>query len=285
MGPPRRSYNCCGQRWPAQRERVGPDTMSVRAGESDPISRVEARDLSYVIDGRAILRDIRFHVAEREIFAVMGMSGSGKTTLLRHIIGLVRPTSGDVLIDGQAIGHLSERELGGVRRKMGMSFQYSALFDSLSVGDNVAFALRHHTRLSDDEIHAVVSEKLATVGMSGRESMMPADLSGGERKRVGIARALALEPSIMLYDEPSSGLDPIMAGVIDELIVRLRDELDVTSIIVSHDVKHVFGIADRAVMLHEGSIIAEGAPESLRRSDDGFVQQFISGSAAGPLTG
>ena len=258
--------------------------MSGRTAEAEHIPRVQVRHLAYSVDGAQILRDISFQVDARELFAVMGTSGCGKTTLLKNIIGLVRPTSGDVLIDGEPIGGLRERELTRVRRKMGMCFQYSALFDSLSAGENVAFPLRRHTRLPEPEIRAVVAEKLATVGMRGRESAMPEQLSGGERKRVGIARALALQPSIMLYDEPSSGLDPVMAGVIDDLIVRLRDELGVTSIVVSHHVKNVFGIADRVVMLHEGTMVAEGSPESLRRSQDPFVQQFISGSPSGPIT-
>ncbi|MFQ5809378.1 MAG: ABC transporter ATP-binding protein [Armatimonadota bacterium] len=257
--------------------------MSARTTEAEGVPRVEVRDLGYSVNGVAILSDISFHVDAGEILAVMGTSGCGKTTLLRNIIGLVRPTSGDVFVDGVPIAGLSERELVGVRRKMGMCFQYSALFDSMSVGENVAFPLRRHTRLPEDEIRAVVSEKLTIVGMDGRESMMPGELSGGERKRVGIARALALQPAIMLYDEPSSGLDPVMAGVIDELIVCLRDEFDVTSVLVSHHVKNVFEIADHVVMLHEGRMVAQSSPDGLRRSDDEFVQQFITGSVNGPI--
>ncbi|MGD8237794.1 MAG: ABC transporter ATP-binding protein [Armatimonadota bacterium] len=257
--------------------------MPARTTERDAVARVEIRDVSYAVDGVAILSDISLRVNAGEIFAVMGTSGCGKTTLLRNIIGLVRPTSGEVLVDGESIGGLSERELVRVRRKMGMSFQYSALFDSMSVGENVAFPLRRHARLSEDEIRSAVAEKLTTVGMEGRESMMPGELSGGERKRVGIARALALRPAIMLYDEPSSGLDPVMAGVVDDLIVCLRDELDVTSIVASHHVSNALGIADRVMMLHEGRMVAESSPESLRRSDDDFVRQFITGSANGPI--
>jgi phospholipid/cholesterol/gamma-HCH transport system ATP-binding protein len=258
--------------------------MSEPATNAERAPRVEVRDLSYAVGGETILHDMAFRVDAGEIFAVMGTSGCGKTTLLRNIIGLVRPSSGDVLIDGEAIGGLPERELARVRRKMGMSFQYSALFDSLTVGDNVAFPLTRHTELSADEIGEVVAEKLATVGMSGREDMMPAQLSGGERKRVGIARAIALQPSIMLYDEPSSGLDPVMAAIIDELIVQLRDQLEVTSIIVSHNVRNILDVADRVVMLHEGRIVAEGSPRQLQRSDDPFVHQFITGSVSGPIT-
>ncbi len=258
--------------------------MSDPAASAERAPRVEVRGLSYAVGAEAILHDIAFRVDAGEIFAVMGTSGCGKTTLLRNVIGLVRPTAGDVFIDGEGIGGLSERELSRVRRKMGMSFQYSALFDSLTVGDNVAFPLTRHTELSGDEIGEVVAEKLATVGMSGREDMMPAQLSGGERKRVGIARAIALEPSIMLYDEPSSGLDPVMAAIIDELIVQLRDQLEVTSIIVSHNVQNILDVADRVVMLHEGRIVAEGSPRQLRRSDDAFVHQFITGSVSGPIT-
>ncbi|MFQ6098610.1 MAG: ABC transporter ATP-binding protein [Armatimonadota bacterium] len=244
---------------------------------------VVVRDLGYEVDGHCILEGISFEVGGGEILGIMGMSGSGKTTILKNVMGLLRPTRGDIIIEGRSLRGLGERELAQIRRKMGMCFQYSALFDSLSVGENVAFPLRQHTRLKEAEIRRAVADKLETVGMSGTEEAMPGDLSGGERKRVSIARALALEPSIMLYDEPSAGLDPIMAGVIDRLIEKLSHELCVTSIIVSHHVHNVLGISDQVVMVHEGRMAAKGTPEELMESDAEIVRQFIEGSATGPI--
>jgi len=211
------------------------------------------------------------------------MSGSGKTSLLKSMIGLVRPTAGDVLVSGESIVKLPEKELARVRRNMGMCFQYAALFDSLNVGENVAFPLRQHTRLTEQEIAALVEQKLELVGMAGTQAKMPGDLSGGERKRVGIARAIALDPQIVLYDEPSSGLDPIMAGVIDHVIVSLRDELGMASVVVSHHVRNVFATCDYVVMLHHGKVVAQGTAPEMQNSEDAVVRQFISGAARGPI--
>ena len=248
-----------------------------------PSATVEVDELGYRVDGHCILEGITFRVGAGEILGIMGMSGSGKTTILKNVIGLLRPTRGDVRIEGVSLNGLPERELAPIRRKMGMCFQYSALFDSLTVGENVAFPLRQHTRLKDAEVRRIVSAKLETVGMKGTEGAMPAELSGGERKRVGIARALALDPSIMLYDEPSAGLDPIMAGVVDRLIEDLGHHLSVTSIVVSHHVQNVLRISDRVVMIHEGRIVTEGDPEHIRASDNEIVRQFVTGSATGPI--
>ncbi|MFQ6131512.1 MAG: ABC transporter ATP-binding protein [Armatimonadota bacterium] len=244
---------------------------------------VEVRDLGYTVNQSVILEGISMAVHRGEVVGIMGMSGSGKTTLLKSMIGLVRPTSGDVLIAGESIADLPEKELSRVRRNMGMCFQYAALFDSLTVGENVAFPLRQHTDLAEDEIAAVVDQKLHMVGMAGTEERMPGELSGGERKRVGIARAIALDPEIVLYDEPSSGLDPIMAGVIDDVIASLRDELGVASVVVSHHVQNVFAICDQVVMLHEGRAIAQGTSEDMQNSTDAAVRQFVEGAAHGPI--
>jgi phospholipid/cholesterol/gamma-HCH transport system ATP-binding protein len=248
-----------------------------------PSATVEVDDLGYRVNGHCILEGITFRVGAGEILGIMGMSGSGKTTILKNIIGLLRPTSGDVRIDGVSLKGLSEREFARIRRKMGMCFQYSALFDSLTAGENVAFPLRQHTRLKDAEVRRIVSAKLETVGMKGTERAMPAELSGGERKRVGIARALALDPAIMLYDEPSAGLDPIMAGVVDRLIEDLGHHLSVTSVIVSHHVQNVLRISDEVVMIHEGRMVTEGDPEHIRNSENEIVRQFVAGSATGPI--
>lgn len=248
-----------------------------------PETMVEVRDLGYTVNGLVILEGISVKLHRGEILGVMGMSGSGKTSLLKSMIGLVRPTTGDVLIAGQSIVDMPEKELAGVRRKMGMCFQYAALFDSLTVGENVAFPLRQHTDLAEPDIAAVVDQKLGLVGMAGTQEKMPADLSGGERKRVGIARAIALDPEIVLYDEPSSGLDPIMAGVIDDVIASLRDELGVASVVVSHHVRNVFAVCDYVVMLYEGRAIAQGTAREMQNSTDAAVRQFVSGAAEGPI--
>jgi phospholipid/cholesterol/gamma-HCH transport system ATP-binding protein len=229
-----------------------------------------------------VLNGISLRVERGEVLAVMGMSGCGKSTLLRNMIGLVQPTSGDVRIQGRSLVGLSERELNEARAQVGMVFQQAALFDSMTVAENVAFGLRRRRRAAG-EAEQIVGEKLRLVGMAGTERQMPAELSGGMRKRVGIARALALDPRILLYDEPSSGLDPIMAGVIDDLIVRLRGELGVTSVLVSHHVKNVLRVADRVAMLHQGRIIALAPPEEFRGADDPVVQQFVAGSPEGPI--
>lgn len=213
----------------------------------------------------------------------MGMSGVGKSTLLKCIAGLVVPTAGEIVIDGTDIVGMRESGLREVRRKMGMVFQYAALFDSLSVYDNVAFGLRRQRRVTEDEVEAVVSAKLALVGLSGTEALMPSQLSGGMQKRVGLARALALDPPILLYDEPTSGLDPITGATIADLIKRMHDQLEVTSVIVSHDVALVKRVSDRIGMLYKGKIIEAGTREEIEKSENPIVRQFMEGSTEGPI--
>jgi phospholipid/cholesterol/gamma-HCH transport system ATP-binding protein len=249
---------------------------------SEDAPPLEVEQLRYDIGGRTVLNGISLRVERREVLAVMGMSGCGKSTLLRNMMGLASPTSGEVRIEGRSLVGLSERELNEARAQVGMVFQQAALFDSMTVAGNVAFGLRRR-RLPPGEVERVVREKLRLVGMAGTAHQMPAELSGGMRKRVGIARALALGPRVLLYDEPSSGLDPIMAGVIDDLIVRLRDELGVTSVLVSHHVQNVLRVADRVAMLHEGRIIALAPPEQFREATDPVVRQFVTGSHEGPI--
>ncbi|MBI3922797.1 MAG: ABC transporter ATP-binding protein [Armatimonadetes bacterium] len=236
------------------------------------------------IDGREILKDVNLFIEAGEISCIMGLSGCGKTSTLRLMMGLIRPTRGRVVIDGQDIVRMSERDLNRVRRKMGMVFQYAALFDSLTVYENVAFGLtRQRKRYSPETIAETVRSKLEAVGMEGTEPLLPAELSGGMQKRVGMARALALDPQIVLYDEPTSGLDPVMSTIIDDLIVRLRDRFGVTSVVVSHEIQSVMHISNKIAMIYNGSVVACGTPEEIMQHPDPVVQQFISGSSEGPI--
>jgi phospholipid/cholesterol/gamma-HCH transport system ATP-binding protein len=248
---------------------------------AEPI--IEVRDLVYRVSGRTIIDGLSFVVHEGESFGIMGMSGAGKSTVLKLLMGLLPPTAGDIVIDGESIVGLSELQLARVRRKMGMCFQYAALFDSLTVEENVAFGLRRHTPLSREQIRAKVAEALERVGMAGTEHLYPAQLSGGMRKRVGIARALVMEPKIMLYDEPSAGLDPIMTAVLDELIKSLARQRGMTSVVVTHEVQELFALCDRVLMLHEGRAVAVDTPAGLAVSSDPLVRQFIEGRAQGPI--
>ncbi|MGE5530940.1 MAG: ABC transporter ATP-binding protein [Bacteroidota bacterium] len=243
---------------------------------------IEVQNLTCRMEGKLVLDEISFSLHRGEIFGVMGLSGAGKSTLLRNIMGLVKPDSGSILIEGVDITALDEAQLNAVRLKMGMSFQYSALFDSLSVFDNVAFGLRR-LRAPAEEIRQKVAHYLEVVGMAGTEALMPANLSGGMRKRVSIARALSTEPEVVLYDEPTSGLDPVLAATIDHLIVMLRDDFGVSSIVVTHDVDHLFSYADRAMMLYQAKAMECDTPEALRKTENPVVRQFISGSITGPI--
>jgi len=245
---------------------------------------IALQHLAYTIQGAGILRDVDLEVHPGEIVAIMGRSGSGKTTLLRLMMGLVKPSSGRIFVDGTDITDLGEAALDDIRRKMGMVFQGAALFDSMTVAENVSFGLVEHRLVPPEEVEGRVSDLLEMVDMKGTEGFLPAELSGGMRKRVGVARALAQQPSIVLYDEPTAGLDPISAAAIDALIVRLRDRFGVTSVIVSHDVPSLRRTADRAAMLHGGRFLAVGALSELDRSSDPAVTQFLSGSLEGPLT-
>lgn len=255
------------------------------AGPGLPVSGeplIEVQDLVCVIDQRPVLDGINFRLGQREIFGVMGLSGAGKSTLLRCIMGLIRPQSGHILINGQDVTQLDEEALNAVRLRMGMSFQYSALFDSLSVYENVAFGLRRR-HAQEDVIREKVAHYLEVVGMSGNDHLMPAELSGGMRKRVSIARALSTEPEVVLYDEPTSGLDPVLAATIDSLIVKLRDAFGVSSIVVTHDVEHLFTYADRVMMLYQGRAVQCDTPQMLQASPHPVVKQFITGSVEGPI--
>jgi hypothetical protein len=221
------------------------------------------------------LKDISLTIEKGETIAIIGGSGSGKSTLLRLMIGLDRPTSGEIYIGGENIAVLSEDALDRVRLRMGMVFQYSALFDSMSVGENVSFGLREHTDKSESEIRRIVEEKLELVGLPGVEKLMPQELSGGMKKRVGLARAIVTDPEIIFYDEPSSGLDPIMTAKIDELIIDMQRKLDVTSVVVTHDMASASRIADRIAMIYDGALIAVDTVERFQDIKDERVQAFF----------
>jgi len=231
-----------------------------------------------------VLRGLNLEVKCGESMVVIGGSGTGKSVLIKCVIGLLHHDQGEIFVDGQEISHLSEEEWNGLRKKFGMLFQRDALFDSLSVWENVGFALRRHTNLSDEEIKAVAVEKLKLVGLQDVENRMPAELSGGMRKRVSLARAIAMGPAILLYDEPTTGLDPIMANVINELIVNMREKMEVTSIAITHDMVSAYRIADRIAMLYQGEIIEVGTPDEIKSSANEIVQQFIHGEVEGPIT-
>ena len=244
---------------------------------------IDVRQLSYRISGRSILRRLDMRVERGEVVAVMGMSGAGKSTLLKCLAGLQRPTGGQLFIDGVDIARMSESDLNGVRRRIGMVFQYAALFDSLNVYENVSFGIRRHQRLTEREVGEIVQAKLSMVGLPRTDELMPAELSGGMQKRVGLARALAMEPDILLYDEPTAGLDPITSATIADLIVKTRDETGVTSVVVSHDIPTIKRISSRIALLHRGKIVAIGSVEEMDNSDNPAVRQFMTGSIEGPI--
>jgi phospholipid/cholesterol/gamma-HCH transport system ATP-binding protein len=246
-----------------------------------PVIRLE--QLSYEIGNHVILDKVDLSIEHREIFAIIGMSGMGKTTLLRLMSGLIRPTSGAIYVLGEDITLLSEKDLNVMRKHVGLVFQYGALFDSLNVRENVGFRLYEQTRASEAEVRAAVKEKLHQVGMAGKEELLPAELSGGMQKRVGIARALIGEPEILLYDEPTSGLDPIIAANINELIAGLRRELGVTEVVVSHDMTSVLHMSDRIALLYEGKLLLTGTADEFRESVDPVVRQFLAGDTEGPI--
>ncbi|MFH1593536.1 MAG: ABC transporter ATP-binding protein [Candidatus Omnitrophota bacterium] len=232
---------------------------------------------------RTILNGVNLEVYKGETFVIMGGSGCGKSTLLRHMIGSLKPDSGSIHLMGKNITSLSEDEMDKVKKRIGMSFQGSALFDSMTVGENVSLPLREHTKLEDSVINIVVKMKLELVGLRGFEHLMPSEISGGMKKRVGLARAIAMDPEIIFYDEPTAGLDPIVAGVVDKLILDLSKKLSITSVVVTHDMGSVFRIADRIAMLYEGSVVEMGTAEEMRTSKNGLVQQFIKGDPDGPI--
>ena len=240
---------------------------------------IEVRQLNKSFGAQAVLENINFRIEAGESVAIIGRSGSGKSVLLKHLIGLLQPDSGEVLIDGENIVRMNERQLLGVRRKFGMVFQGAALFDSMTVADNVAFGLRRHEHLTETEIARRVAQTLEVVDLQGTEDKNPAELSGGMRKRVGLARAIIYEPQIVLYDEPTTGLDPIVSDSIDQLILRVRDRLKVTTVVVTHDMRTARRVGQRVLMLHNKKIYANGTPDQIFDSLDPVVRQFVDGVA------
>jgi phospholipid/cholesterol/gamma-HCH transport system ATP-binding protein len=240
---------------------------------------IEVRELKKSFGPQPILDSVSFGIEKGESLVIIGRSGGGKSVLLKHIIGLLRPDAGQVVIDGEDITHLNERELIRVRSKFGMVFQGAALFDSMSVAENVSFALRREKKFSEPEISRKVSEALEMVELPGVEKKKPSELSGGMRKRVGLARAIIYHPEIVLYDEPTTGLDPIVSDSIDKLIMRVTDSLKVTTIVVTHDMRSARRVGHRIVMLHNKRIYVTGTPEDIFTSTDPVVQQFINGIA------
>ncbi len=245
--------------------------------------KIELRNLKKYFGNQPVLQNVNLKVNEGETLVVIGRSGCGKSVMLRHIVGLMKPDTGRIFIDGEDITDYNEHKLFRIRRKFGFLFQSSALLDSLTVGENVGLGLKEHSTFSPGDIKNIVREKLSMVGMKGIEDYMPADLSGGMKKRVGLARALAMEPEIVLYDEPTTGLDPIMADNINELIFFLKNKLQITSIVVTHDMISARRVADRIAMLHHGEIIFTGSIQDLDNTDDPVVRQFVEGRSEGPI--
>jgi phospholipid/cholesterol/gamma-HCH transport system ATP-binding protein len=252
------------------------------ADKKETVIKVEG--LVKKFGARRVLNGVNLEIYKGETFVIMGGSGCGKSTLLRHMIGALRPDEGKVYMFGEEIAALNEDQMDKIRKRFGMSFQSSALFDSLTVGENVSLPLKEHTKLAKSVIDIMIKMKLELVGLRGFEGLMPSQLSGGMKKRVGLARAIAMDPEIVFYDEPTAGLDPIVGAVIDKLILDLSQKLSITSIVVTHDMNSVFRIADRIAMLHEGKVIEVGTKEEIRNTKNELVRQFISGSPDGPVS-
>lgn len=248
--------------------------------QENPVSPLlDVRDLVQRIGNQEILRGFSLQVRRGETLVLLGKSGGGKSVFLRHLIGLMHPISGSILFEGTEITTLSERQLEPIRRKIGMVFQDGALFDSMSVVENVAFPLRERGERDESVIHRKIHEALALVNMSGHDDKMPVNLSGGMRKRVALARAIVSPPDVILYDEPTAGLDPIVSDSINKLIRRLQRQLSVTSIVVTHDMTSCFQIADRVALLHEGKVYFDGPPEALRTTTDPIIRSFVDGKS------
>ncbi len=249
--------------------------------ETEPVVQVD--DIVRKFGDRAVIDHLSLTINRGETLVIMGGSGCGKSTLLRHIVGVMKPSSGSVKIFGQEITTMNDREIVAVRRRFGMLFQSGALLASLTVGENVALPLLQHTDLSPEEIGEIVRQKLQNVGLDGFENLKPAEISGGMKKRVGLARALALDPELLFSDEPTSGLDPIMTAVVDKLTMELTKGSGMTAVVVTHDMTSAFRIASRMIMLYHGKIIAQGTPAEIRTSPIPEVQQFINGEPDGPI--
>ena len=244
---------------------------------------IQIIDLKKSFNSKKVLDDTNLEIEKGRITVIIGRSGEGKSVLIKHIIGLLRPDSGEILLDGQDITKMTEMELNEVRRRFGMLFQGAALFDSMTVGENVAFPLREHTEMPEIDLKKVVKEKLGKVGLKDIENMMPADLSGGMKKRVGLARAIAMDPEIVLFDEPTTGLDPVMSDNIATLILDTQRDLKTTYIVITHDIPLTYKIADKIAMLHEGKIVEQGDVDYMKNCQNPILRQFLEGRAEGPI--
>jgi phospholipid/cholesterol/gamma-HCH transport system ATP-binding protein len=245
---------------------------------------IEIRDVHKSFGTLRVLSGVNLAIETGETMTIIGRSGEGKSVLLKHIIGLLKPDSGAIMIDGDDITRFRHWQIIQLRRRFGMLFQGAALFDSMTVEENVGLGLREHNVYPEPRIRQIVRQKLSQVELEGAENKKPADLSGGMKKRVGLARAIAMEPEYILYDEPTTGLDPIMADAINDLILHLKKQLNITSVAVTHDMNSAYKISDRIAMLYKGKIIFVGTPDEVKNADSEIVQQFIHGSAHGPIT-
>ncbi len=244
---------------------------------------IRVQNLVKSFGGRRVIDDISFSVRRGEVLVVMGGSGCGKSTLLRHLIGVLKPDSGEIWIEGEEITRMNRDALAGVRRKFGMLFQSGGLLNSMTVGENVALPIREHSRVDNKIADLMVKMKLELVGLTGFENLRPSEISGGMKKRVGLARAIALDPTILFSDEPTSGLDPVMTAVVDTLTLDLVHKLGMTAVVVTHDMTSAFRIASKMIMLVQGKIIAQGTPDEIRASGDPVLKQFVDGQADGPI--
>ncbi len=245
---------------------------------------IEIKELTKSFNTHKVLDSLNLTIEKGTTCVIIGRSGCGKSVLLKHIVRVLMPEKGKIYIDGTDLDLLNEKELDNLRLRIGLVFQGGALFDSLTVGENVGFGLIEHTKISHKELLEKIEEALCMVGLSGIVNLMPSELSGGMKKRVALARAICIKPDIILYDEPTTGVDPITADSINELIKTLHDKLKVTSVVVTHDMKSAYRVADRIAMLYQGKIIAEGTPEEIQNTQHPVVHQFINGLAQGPIT-
>lgn len=262
------------------------DTIAVPVvGRREPMSdpAIVVRNLKVRFGTREIIKDLSFEVPRGQVLAVMGLSGTGKSTTLKTLVGLLKPTEGEVKINDRSIPDLRPRELNELRKRIGMAFQHGALFDSLTIGENVAFGLREHTDLPEEEIQRIVVEKLAIVDLEGMDHLYPSQLSGGMQKRASFARTIATDPDVVLFDEPTTGLDPIISRVINELILDLQRRLHATAVVVTHDLGGAMLVANKMLMLHEGRAVFLGTPEEFRSTDNPYVVQFREGRVEGPI--
>ncbi len=254
------------------------EMVSKVSGGEEAVNVIELRDLYKSFNGKKVIDGINVKVKKGEILAIIGPSGCGKSTVLRLIIGLFPPTSGDIFVNGKNIVNADKEEMINIRKNIGMVFQSSALFDSLTVGENVAFGLREHSSFTESRIREIVAEKLGMVGLGTSQNLMPSELSGGMQKRVSLARALATDPAIILYDEPTTGLDPVTSTAIEDLILDLHGKLKTSAIVVTHQLSTVYRIADRIIMLHNGKVTEAGTPDETKRSTDPTIKNFITGT-------